>query len=97
MKIMMVTEMIMPITLMFLIYLISKVHIINSLIIIEYISVMVVVSMMTFIKIMSLENHNMLYFMILLITESVLGLSILISMIRTHGNDFLKCSAVLKL
>nr|ALR69426.1 NADH dehydrogenase subunit 4L [Bemisia tabaci] len=94
---MMMQEMITPITLMLLIFLISKMHIINSIIIIEYISIMLIVSMMIFVKLVNLENHNILYFLILLITESVLGLSILISMIRTHGNDFMKSSAVLKL
>nr|ALR69336.1 NADH dehydrogenase subunit 4L [Bemisia tabaci]ATJ03340.1 NADH dehydrogenase subunit 4L [Bemisia tabaci] len=94
---MMMEEMTTPIMLMLMIYLINKAHIINSLIIIEYISLMVIISMTLFIKIMNLENHNILYFMILLITESVIGLSILISMIRTHGNDFMKSSTVLKL
>ncbi|YP_086808.1 NADH dehydrogenase subunit 4L (mitochondrion) [Bemisia tabaci] len=94
---MMMEEMITPIMLMVMVYLISKMHIINSLIIIEYISIMVIILMMIFVKSMTLENHNVLYFMILLITESVLGLSILVSMIRTHGNDFLKSSTVLKL
>nr|AIG20058.1 NADH dehydrogenase subunit 4L [Bemisia tabaci complex sp. Asia I]ALR69272.1 NADH dehydrogenase subunit 4L [Bemisia tabaci] len=94
---MMMEEMTTPIMLMLMIYLISKTHVINSLIIIEYISLMVLISMTLFIKIMNLENHNVLYFMILIITESVIGLSILISMIRTHGNDFMKSSTVLKL
>nr|ARJ63891.1 NADH dehydrogenase subunit 4L [Bemisia sp. WTT-2017] len=94
---MMMSEMMMPIILMLVIFLISKMHIINSLIIIEYMSIMVIISMLVFIKIMNLENHNALYFMILLITESILGLSILISMIRTHGNDFMKSAVVMKL
>nr|ALR69323.1 NADH dehydrogenase subunit 4L [Bemisia tabaci] len=94
---MMMEEMVTPIMLMLMIYLITKTHVINSLIIIEYLTLMVLVSMTLLIKIMNLENHNILYFMILLVTESVVGLSILISMIRTHGNDFMKSSAVLKL
>nr|ALR69361.1 NADH dehydrogenase subunit 4L [Bemisia tabaci] len=94
---MMMEEMTMPLMLMLMIFLITKTHVINSLIIIEYLSLMVIVSMTLFIKLMNLENYNILYFMILLITESVIGLSILISMIRTHGNDFMKSSTVLKL
>nr|ARJ63879.1 NADH dehydrogenase subunit 4L [Bemisia emiliae] len=94
---MMMEEMVTPIMLMLMLYLINKTHIINSLIIIEYITLMVLVLMTLLIKIMNLENHNILYFIILLVTESVVGLSILIGMIRTHGNDFMKSSAVTKL
>nr|ALR69298.1 NADH dehydrogenase subunit 4L [Bemisia tabaci] len=94
---MMMEEMVTPIMLMLMLYLITKTHIINSLIIIEYITLMVLISMTLLIKTMNLENHNILYFIILLVTESVIGLSILISMIRTHGNDFMKSSAVMKL
>nr|AXE73257.1 NADH dehydrogenase subunit 4L [Bemisia tabaci] len=90
-------EMVLPILLMVLIYLVSKMNMINSLIMIEYISIMVIITMMILIKTVNMENHNVLYFIILMITESVLGLSILISMIRTHGNDFMKSSSVLKL
>nr|ALR69400.1 NADH dehydrogenase subunit 4L [Bemisia tabaci]ATJ03288.1 NADH dehydrogenase subunit 4L [Bemisia tabaci]AXE73231.1 NADH dehydrogenase subunit 4L [Bemisia tabaci]AXE73244.1 NADH dehydrogenase subunit 4L [Bemisia tabaci]AXI95941.1 NADH dehydrogenase subunit 4L [Bemisia tabaci] len=90
-------EMVLPILLMVMIYLVSKMNMISSLIMIEYISIMVIITMMILIKTVNMENHNVLYFIILMITESVLGLSILISMIRTHGNDFMKSSSVLKL
>ena len=94
---MIIEEITIPLILMLIIFLITKTHVINRLIIIEYLSLIVIVSITLFIKLINLENYNILYFMILLITESVIGLSILISIIRTHGNDFIKSSTVLKL
>lgn len=92
-----IEEIVSPILLIVIIYLVSKINIINRLIMIEYISIIVIITMMILIKTINIENHNILYFIILMITERVLGLSILIRIIRTHGNDFLKSSRVLKL
>lgn len=94
---MIIEEIITPITLILILYLTTKTHIINRLIIIEYITLIVLISITLLVKVINLENHNILYFIILLVTERVIGLSILIRIIRTHGNDFIKSSAVIKL
>lgn len=79
-----------------IIYIITKTHIINNLIIIEFASVLLIVLILKILNIIVIEIHLRFYFIVLIITERIAGLSILITTIRTHGNDFLKSSIVLK-
>nr|AOS49775.1 NADH dehydrogenase subunit 4L [Aleurocanthus camelliae] len=78
-----------------IIYSMNKTHTINNLIMLEF-----VVMATSFFMFMNLANMNnelylMFFFLILMITESILGLSILIMMIRTHSNDYLKSASVM--
>nr|QCW07968.1 NADH dehydrogenase subunit 4L [Aleyrodidae sp. JXCHN01] len=77
-----------------LMYIMNKNHILNNLILIEFISVSSTGIALKSISYMSMEIYVMLFILIILITESILGLSLLINMIRTHGNDYMKTSAI---
>ena len=77
-------------------YKITKTHIINNLIMLEYLVIIIIIRLFIIIKLINVENHLFLYFIVLIITERVVGLSIIISIIRTHDNDFLKSSIIIK-
>nr|ALC75991.1 NADH dehydrogenase subunit 4l [Bemisia afer] len=86
-----------PLAIMMLSYSLTKTHIMNNLIMLEYLVMMIIISLFMMVKLMNIETHLVLYFIVLMITESVVGLSMMISMIRTHGNDFLKSTMIMKL
>nr|YP_009027751.1 NADH dehydrogenase subunit 4L [Bemisia afer]AHC02244.1 NADH dehydrogenase subunit 4L [Bemisia afer] len=85
-----------PLLTLMVVYSMMKTHVMNNLITIEFMVVTVIVGLFMVIKVMNFENHLVLYFIVLMITESIVGLSMMISMIRTHGNDFLKSSSIVK-
>nr|UIF91936.1 NADH dehydrogenase subunit 4L [Crenidorsum sp.] len=91
---MMPTQMMIMIKLMALMYIMNKNHILNNLVIIEFISIAAMGIVLKTISWVDMEIYIMLFILIILITESILGLSLLINMIRTHGNDYMKTSSI---
>nr|YP_010128470.1 NADH dehydrogenase subunit 4L [Aleyrodes shizuokensis]QPO06180.1 NADH dehydrogenase subunit 4L [Aleyrodes shizuokensis] len=83
-------------SILFTLYMFLKNHIINNLIIIEYLIILTILIMFNMLMIMKMENFLILYLLITAISESIIGLSMLISMIRTHSNDFMKSLSVMK-
>nr|YP_009939384.1 NADH dehydrogenase subunit 4L [Crenidorsum turpiniae]QNV48538.1 NADH dehydrogenase subunit 4L [Crenidorsum turpiniae] len=88
------TQVMMLMKLTSLMYVMNKNHTLNNLIILEFISISTSSIALKAIGWMSMEIFIMLFILIILITESILGLSLLINMIRTHGNDYMKTSAI---
>nr|YP_009227726.1 NADH dehydrogenase subunit 4L [Aleurocanthus spiniferus]AHY04221.1 NADH dehydrogenase subunit 4L [Aleurocanthus spiniferus] len=78
-----------------IIYSMNKTHTINNLIMLEF--AVMSTSLFMFMNLVNMNNelYLMFFFLILMITESILGLSILILMIRTHSNDYLKSASVM--
>nr|AAV40848.1 NADH dehydrogenase subunit 4L [Vasdavidius concursus] len=81
---------------MIILFAFSKYHIMNNLIILEFIVVSMSASMLLMMKCLETENFTILFIMIIMIMESVLGLSLLINMIRTHSNDYVKSISMSK-
>nr|YP_087050.1 NADH dehydrogenase subunit 4L [Tetraleurodes acaciae]AAU14155.1 NADH dehydrogenase subunit 4L [Tetraleurodes acaciae] len=77
-------------------FVINKTHMMTNLMIAEFMAVSA--SLIAFWKMtsLSIELFVAMFTMVLLIAESVVGLSMLISIIRTQTNDYLKSSSVLK-
>nr|YP_010736932.1 NADH dehydrogenase subunit 4L [Busonia albilateralis]WEP24819.1 NADH dehydrogenase subunit 4L [Busonia albilateralis] len=77
---------------MFLFSLISLVlirkHILLCLLSIEFIIISMLFMMMIYCVMFMYNMYIYMMFMILFVCEGVLGLSVLVCMIRSHGNDF---------
>nr|AMP43777.1 NADH dehydrogenase subunit 4L [Rhagio sp. KW-2016] len=74
----------------------NRKHLLSTLLSLEF----MVLSLFMFIYMMlSLYNYEMFFSMMFLtfsVCEGALGLSILVSMIRTHGNDYFQSFSVLQ-
>nr|YP_009640823.1 NADH dehydrogenase subunit 4L [Hystrichopsylla weida qinlingensis]QCU82657.1 NADH dehydrogenase subunit 4L [Hystrichopsylla weida qinlingensis] len=59
-----------------------------SLLILEYKVLMMFMILYLCLNMFQFENYFSMMYIVFSVCESVLGLSILVSMIRTHGNDY---------
>nr|CAD5105739.1 NADH dehydrogenase subunit 4L [Singhiella simplex] len=74
----------------------NKSHLLTSLILIEFMEVITITGMFDMTSKNLMENFAVIYFLIILMVESVLGMSLMINMVRTHGNDLIKSSMIVK-
>nr|WPS93608.1 NADH dehydrogenase subunit 4L [Aviostivalius klossi bispiniformis] len=65
----------------------NKKNLLVSLLILEYIVLMMFL-LLYFCLNMMYENYFSMMYIVVCVCESVLGLSVLVSMIRTHGSDY---------
>nr|WSP02043.1 NADH dehydrogenase subunit 4l [Bembidion laterale] len=63
-------------------------HLLLMLLSLEFIILSLYMLIFIYLSMYSYEFYFSLMFLIFCVCESVLGLSILVSLIRTHGNDF---------
>nr|AST10266.1 NADH dehydrogenase subunit 4L [Parankylopteryx sp. YJ-2017] len=78
-----------------LVYVMKRKHLLSTLLSLEFI-----VLSLFFLLFLMLINYNYefyfsMIFLVFSVCEGVLGLSILVSMIRTHGNDYFKSFNIL--
>nr|YP_010735829.1 NADH dehydrogenase subunit 4L [Myrmeleomastax wideis]WEL32802.1 NADH dehydrogenase subunit 4L [Myrmeleomastax wideis] len=64
-------------------------HLILVLLSLEYIVISLFLMIVLYLLFFNNELYFVIIFMVMSVCEGVLGLSILVSMIRSHGNDFL--------
>nr|YP_010953308.1 NADH dehydrogenase subunit 4L [Deleatidium vernale]WMQ76566.1 NADH dehydrogenase subunit 4L [Deleatidium vernale] len=71
-------------------------HLLGTLLSLEFI--MLSLYMMVFVYVLTLgyELYFMMMFLTMVVCEGALGLSILVSMIRTHGNDYFQSFNILQ-
>nr|AWV84325.1 NADH dehydrogenase subunit 4L [Chilecicada sp. PL492] len=67
----------------------TRKHIILSLLSLEFIILSLFCTFSLMLLKMSSESYMLLIFLIFSVCESVIGLSSLVTMIRSHGNDYL--------
>nr|YP_010999050.1 NADH dehydrogenase subunit 4L [Pealius mori]WPM91808.1 NADH dehydrogenase subunit 4L [Pealius mori]CAD5105725.1 NADH dehydrogenase subunit 4L [Pealius mori] len=77
-------------------YVFNKYHVFNNLIIAEFIVISILFYIFKMIFLMKMENYTVMFILIIMITESVLGLSLMVNLIRTHSNDFMKSMTIIK-
>nr|YP_010254923.1 NADH dehydrogenase subunit 4L [Pealius machili]QUA05862.1 NADH dehydrogenase subunit 4L [Pealius machili] len=77
-------------------YMFNKYHVFNNLIIAEFIVISILFYLFKMIFMMKMENYTIMFILIVMITESVLGLSLMVNLIRTHSNDFMKTMTIIK-
>nr|YP_010710245.1 NADH dehydrogenase subunit 4L [Dyscolus lucifuga]WCS91692.1 NADH dehydrogenase subunit 4L [Dyscolus lucifuga]WCS91796.1 NADH dehydrogenase subunit 4L [Dyscolus lucifuga] len=63
-------------------------HLLLMLLSLEFIILSLYMLMFIYLSMFSYEYYFSMVFLTFCVCESVLGLSILVSLIRTHGNDF---------
>nr|YP_010693618.1 NADH dehydrogenase subunit 4L [Gryllotalpa henana]WCD24135.1 NADH dehydrogenase subunit 4L [Gryllotalpa henana] len=74
----------------------SRKHLLVSLLSLEYMMLMLFIIVYTYLVIQGCEMYFSMVFLTFSVCEGALGLAILVSMIRTHGNDFFQSIAVLQ-
>nr|UEP15888.1 NADH dehydrogenase subunit 4L [Neocaridina davidi] len=65
----------------------SRKHLLSTLLSLEYIMLSVFWLMILMIGFMGNDSHFVLFFLTLAACEGALGLALLVSVVRTHGND----------
>nr|YP_007890461.1 NADH dehydrogenase subunit 4L [Hebomoia glaucippe]AGG84357.1 NADH dehydrogenase subunit 4L [Hebomoia glaucippe] len=63
-------------------------HLLIVLLSLEFIVLSIYLMMMIYFMFMSYDMYMLMVFLVFSVCEGALGLSILVSMIRTHGNDY---------
>nr|AII41653.1 NADH dehydrogenase subunit 4L [Allopsontus sp. 1 JZ-2014] len=78
-----------------LIYVSSRKHLLAVLFSLEYIVLGLFILLCTMLSLMS-DLYFCLFFLILAVCEGALGLSILVSLVRSHGSDYFMSFSVLQ-
>nr|YP_010585909.1 NADH dehydrogenase subunit 4L [Glossosoma caudatum]UZZ43632.1 NADH dehydrogenase subunit 4L [Glossosoma caudatum] len=72
----------------FFIFSINRGHLLIILLSLEFMVLSLFLMLLMYLNSMDMEVYFLMLFLIFSVCEGVLGISILISMIRTHGNDY---------
>nr|YP_009689626.1 NADH dehydrogenase subunit 4L [Limatus flavisetosus]QEE94329.1 NADH dehydrogenase subunit 4L [Limatus flavisetosus] len=71
-------------------------HLLCTLLSLEFMVLILFSILLLYLNYMKFEGYFSMFFLTFCVCEGVLGLSILISMIRTHGNDYFQSFSVLQ-
>nr|YP_009471357.1 NADH dehydrogenase subunit 4L [Sibylla pretiosa]AVE15491.1 NADH dehydrogenase subunit 4L [Sibylla pretiosa] len=71
-------------------------HLLMTLLSLEFIVLVLFIILYYYVLMMSGELYITMFFLSFAVCEGALGLSILVSMIRTHGNDFFNSFGLLQ-
>nr|QLY89872.1 NADH dehydrogenase subunit 4L [Neoleria inscripta] len=74
----------------------NRKHLLSMLLSLEYIVLSLFLLLFIYLNYMSYESFFSMMFLTFSVCEGALGLSILVSMIRTHGNDYFQSFSVLQ-
>lgn len=66
----------------------NRKHLLSILLSLEYIVLILFFFLFIYLNILNYENYFSIIFLTFRVCEGALGLSILVSIIRTHGNDY---------
>nr|YP_010894881.1 NADH dehydrogenase subunit 4L [Amiota yifengi]WJW73394.1 NADH dehydrogenase subunit 4L [Amiota yifengi] len=66
----------------------NRKHLLSMLLSLEYIVLMLFFMLFIYLNMMNYENYFSMMFLTFSVCEGALGVSILVSLIRTHGNDY---------
>nr|YP_009945209.1 NADH dehydrogenase subunit 4L [Hierodula longa]QOE17718.1 NADH dehydrogenase subunit 4L [Hierodula longa]UUF67563.1 NADH dehydrogenase subunit 4L [Hierodula longa] len=71
-------------------------HLLMTLLSLEFIVLILFIILYSYVMLMSGELYMTMFFLSFAVCEGALGLSILVSMIRTHGNDYFNSFGLLQ-
>nr|QOY24518.1 NADH dehydrogenase subunit 4L [Chamaepsila rosae] len=77
-------------------YVSNRKHLLSTLLILEYIVLSLFFMLFIYLNIMNFELYFSMMFLTFSVCEGALGLSILVSMIRTYGNDYFQSFNILQ-
>nr|QXG15709.1 NADH dehydrogenase subunit 4L [Polleniopsis mongolica] len=74
----------------------NRKHLLSMLLSLEYIVLSLFLLLFIYLNMLNYENFFSMMFLTFSVCEGSLGLSILVSMIRTHGNDYFQSFNILQ-
>nr|YP_010586930.1 NADH dehydrogenase subunit 4L [Agria mihalyii]UZZ45801.1 NADH dehydrogenase subunit 4L [Agria mihalyii] len=74
----------------------NRKHLLSMLLSLEYIVLSLFFLLFIYLNLLNFENFFSMMFLTFSVCEGALGLSILVSMIRTHGNDYFQSFNILQ-
>nr|YP_009487728.1 NADH dehydrogenase subunit 4L [Anopheles minor]AWB98520.1 NADH dehydrogenase subunit 4L [Anopheles minor] len=74
----------------------NRKHLLSTLLSLEYMVLSLFIFLFFYLNFMNYESYFSMFFLTFCVCEGVLGLSILVSMIRTHGNDYFQSFSILQ-
>nr|YP_010533720.1 NADH dehydrogenase subunit 4L [Sabethes bipartipes]UXX46871.1 NADH dehydrogenase subunit 4L [Sabethes bipartipes] len=77
-------------------YISSRKHLLCTLLSLEFMVLILFSILLLYLNFMKFEMYFSMFFLSFCVCEGVLGLSILVSMIRTHGNDYFQSFSILQ-
>nr|ALO70677.1 NADH deshydrogenase subunit 4L [Lucifotychus sp. 1 EF-2015] len=79
----------------FIVFVLNRKHLLLLLLSLEFIVLSLYFNIYMLLLYFDYEFYILMIFLVMSICEGVLGLAILISLIRTHGNDYIKTFSLL--
>nr|UOU84937.1 NADH dehydrogenase subunit 4L [Platypalpus candicans] len=79
-----------------IVFISNRKHLLSMLLSLEYIVLSLFLFLFIYLNYMNYEIYFSMMFLTFSVCEGALGLSILVSMIRTHGNDYFQSFSVLQ-
>nr|DAD54749.1 TPA_asm: NADH dehydrogenase subunit 4L [Pyrgus malvae] len=70
-------------------------HLLIMLLSLEYIVLSIYMMLMLYLSYIEFDMYMLMVFLVFSVCEGALGISILVSMIRTHGNDYFQSFSLL--
>nr|YP_010022572.1 NADH dehydrogenase subunit 4L [Sarcophaga depressifrons]QOP39420.1 NADH dehydrogenase subunit 4L [Sarcophaga depressifrons]QXG15696.1 NADH dehydrogenase subunit 4L [Sarcophaga depressifrons] len=74
----------------------NRKHLLSMLLSLEYIVLSLFLLLFIYLNVLNFESFFSMMFLTFSVCEGALGLSILVSMIRTHGNDYFQSFNILQ-
>lgn len=79
-----------------IVFVISHKHLLCTLLSLEFIVLILFIILIFYLNLINYESYFRIFFLTFCVCEGVLGLSILVSIIRTHGNDYFQSFSILQ-
>nr|DAA06269.1 TPA_exp: NADH dehydrogenase subunit 4L [Drosophila grimshawi] len=73
----------------------NRKHLLSMLLSLEFIVLILFFLLFIYLSMLNFENYFSMMFLTFSVCEGALGLSILVSMIRTHGNDYFQSFSIM--
>nr|YP_010350432.1 NADH dehydrogenase subunit 4L [Chagasia sp. 1 SJ-2020]UOK09913.1 NADH dehydrogenase subunit 4L [Chagasia sp. 1 SJ-2020] len=74
----------------------NRKHLLSTLLSLEFMVLSLFIYLFMYLNMMNYETYFSMFFLTFCVCEGVLGLSILVAMIRTHGNDYFQSFSILQ-
>nr|YP_009338592.1 NADH dehydrogenase subunit 4L [Simulium variegatum]ANS71663.1 NADH dehydrogenase subunit 4L [Simulium variegatum]QNE85966.1 NADH dehydrogenase subunit 4L [Simulium ornatum] len=79
-----------------MVYISNRAHLLATLLSLEFIVLALFLFLFEILNFLNYENFFSMMFLTFSVCEGALGLSVLVSMIRTHGNDYFQTFSILQ-
>lgn len=77
-------------------FVINRKHLLSTLLSLEFIVLSLFLIVLLFLRFFNYEFYFRIFFLTFRVCEGALGISILVSIIRTHGNDYFNSFSILQ-